>query len=232
MAFEDATKPDRCAGGGDVKLETDENGRRFLTFTERLTKTRTGEGQGRAFVPKAFEATDGEGRCPVKAFEEYAKHRPLVSCTDDAPFFLAINHQRKDGSPVWYSNAPLGMNKLGCLLASGCKAAGIQGKKTNHSARKTAIQRTLDAGCPPAYVAQMSGHKSVSSLASYADATVDVQRAMSWSMLEGVPFETQQGNKRQKLSSESSCEVGSTSVRFGASGLVLNNCSNITINMK
>lgn len=219
---------------GDVKVEADASGRRYLKFMERLTKTRTGEGQSRAFIPKAFESqAAGDGRCPVQAYEEYAKRRPPVSCVDDAPFFLAINHQRKSDNPIWFSNAPLGVNKLGSLLASGCHAAGIKGKKTNHSARKTAIQRTLDAGCPPAYVAQMSGHKSVSSLANYTDATVDVQRAMSLSILEGAPFEIEQRNKRQKVALESSSDDGKIPVNFRALGqLVFNNCSGITINMK
>lgn len=218
---------------GDVSLHSDESGRQYLKFQERLTKTRNGECNGRAFVPKAFGSMDGDSdRCPVKAYKEYAKRRPHTACGEKSPFFLAINHQRKEDSHAWFANAPLGINKLGSLLSTGCQSAGISGKKTNHSARKTAIQRTLDAGCPPAYVAQMSGHSSVVSLQSYTDATIDVQRAMSRSMLQGVPFEVQNNAKRQRTNSEEGASDKSHTMTSAPGQFVFNNCSHVTINMK
>ena len=51
---------------GDVALKSDSEGKQYLEFSERLTKTRTGaEASGsRAFPPKAFQA-DNQERCPV-----------------------------------------------------------------------------------------------------------------------------------------------------------------------
>ena len=83
------------------------------------------------------------------------------------------------------------MARLGELLKTGCAEA----QKTNHSVRKTATKRALDAGCPPAYVAQVLGHKNVASLANYADADLDVQKAIAASTLNGDAFDVK---KRQK----------------------------------
>ena len=47
---------------GDVKLKVDSNGKEFLEFNERLTKTRKGGGGGsRAFAPKVFAMGGGTG---------------------------------------------------------------------------------------------------------------------------------------------------------------------------
>ena len=90
----------------------------------------------------------------MRLYKDYAKRRPDTACSPDSPFFLAIIHKRKEGSDVWFANAPLGKNTLGSLLKTGCQAVGIPGKRTNHSVRKTAVKRMLDAGCPAEYAAQ------------------------------------------------------------------------------
>ena len=52
-------------------------------------------------------------------------------------------------------------------------------EKKNHSARKTAIQTLLHATVEPTAVMQLSGHKIVQSLNSYAHLSQEQQRAMS-----------------------------------------------------
>ena len=175
---------------GDIVLKLDENGDEFLEFVERDTKTRKGDQSAgsRAFAPKIFKNEENPDRCPVMFYKEYARRRPKEANSDDAPFYLAVNHKRKENSEVWYMNAPLGKNMLGNLLKMGCEKAGVTGKKTNHSVRKTGTKRTLDAGCPPAYVAQLMGHKDVRSLQNYADADINVQRAIAASALSGTAF--------------------------------------------
>ena len=86
--------------------------------------------------------------------------------TPEAPFFLAINHQRKTDNPVWYRRAPLGKNEIGKFLSKAATNAGIEGNITNHSVRKTCISRLMDADIPTNYVAQLSGHKNLKSLDS------------------------------------------------------------------
>ena len=50
---------------------------------------------------------------------------------------------------------------------------------TNHSGRKTGVKRLLDENVSPQYIAQLTGHKSVGSLASYAEADIIMQKKMS-----------------------------------------------------
>ena len=41
---------------GDVKMMTTATGEQYLEYNERLTKTRTGQGDSRPFAPKMFAA--------------------------------------------------------------------------------------------------------------------------------------------------------------------------------
>lgn len=169
---------------GDVELKTSSDGE-YLEYTERLTKTRRGASSGRAFQPRIFPLHD-RNRCPVEAFKLYASKRPTNS--ECPKFYLAVNYSfEKSGN--WYKNSPLGVHSLGNLLSSAAKIAQIEGKKiVNHSARKTAIKRLLDGGCPESYVTQLTGHKSVSSLASYSEACQTVQRKMARTVTESSDF--------------------------------------------
>ena len=51
------------------------------------------------------------------------------------------------------------------------QSAGLKGKFTNHSVRKTSCTNLLQAGVPPTLIQQISGHKNVSSLSNYATAS-------------------------------------------------------------
>jgi len=67
----------------------------------------------------------------------------------------------------------MGKNKIGEFLSSVTKnlpmSTGV--KFTNHSVRKTCIKTLLDSGVSHSNVAQLSGHKSLKSLDSYAVAS-------------------------------------------------------------
>ena len=52
-------------------------------------------------------------------------------------------------------------------------------KVSNHSVRKTSIERLLDANFPENYVMQLSGHKNIQSLSAYKSASLGHQRQMS-----------------------------------------------------
>ena len=173
----------------DVELKREGNGLEFLEFTERLTKTRRGTNAGRAFPPKMFPAND-KTRCPIEAYKRYQSSRPKPKDGEScSKFYLAVNHQyQRTGN--WFKNAPLGVNSIKLFMKQAANIAGIKEKKiTNHSVRKTAVKRLLDNGCPPTYVAQLTGHKQVSSLASYTETCTDVQKKMAKTLLEKTPFQ-------------------------------------------
>ena len=175
---------------GDILLKQDDRGEEYLEFHERLTKARSGgsAADSRSFTPKAWKNREDPARCPVECYRRFIEHRPEGMMDANSPFYLAIKHNRRPEDPIWFSKGPLGKNTLTQMMKSGCEKAGVEGRKTNHSARKTCVKRALDAGCPREYVAQLTGHKSVASLENYVEADIHVQRAMCGSVMRGVNF--------------------------------------------
>ena len=160
---------------GDVTLKTGETGE-FIEFNERTTKTRNGESGHRAFQPKIF-ATNTD-KCPVTAYKLFAKKRPESMLLPDAPFFISpITSPIND--EIWYKNLPMGINKLASIMKTMANKAGLKGRFTNHSVRKTMCSNLLHSGVHPNDVAQLSGHKNVASLNSYATASMQKQLEMS-----------------------------------------------------
>ena len=83
---------------GDVKLCEDAKGNEYLEYTERQTKTRSGveTSNVRKVLPKMF--LTGSERDPVAVNKIYREKRPENMLSDDAPFYLAVNHTRKKDS--------------------------------------------------------------------------------------------------------------------------------------
>ena len=77
---------------GDVQLRQITNGEEFLEYSERQTKTRTGENPRdvRQIKPKMF-SVPGSEKDPVAVYKLYAKKRPTEMNDNDAPFYLLEN---------------------------------------------------------------------------------------------------------------------------------------------
>ena len=88
-------KEQRDLQWGDVVLKKDKEGKEYLEFTERQTKTPTGENpmNRRSVKPRMYEnLTAGPEGNPVFLYKLYKAKRP-ESCMDhSAPFYLGINH--------------------------------------------------------------------------------------------------------------------------------------------
>lgn len=162
---------------GDVILKEDSKGEAYLEFSERLSKTRKGSGDTRAFNPKAWAC--GSDRCPVYIYNVYNSRKPKHMLADGKPYYLAINHMRKPNADIWFSSAPLGHNSITKLMKTAGVRAGIQRNLTNHIVRKTSITTLVQAGVPFSMIAQHSGHKNVDSIRHYAVASVGQQKVMS-----------------------------------------------------
>lgn len=187
---------------GDVELTEDpDTGNEVLAWlAERGSKTRHGKENGhrRAFTPTV--QANNTIKCPVKLWKKFQSHRPKQMNEAQSPFFLAINHNRPTDSPVWFKNCPLGKNQIGMFLSKAVECGHLSGfkKVANHSVRKTSIGRLLDANVPETFVAQLSGHKSLSSLGHYKVPSAKHQRAMS-----SVLSTQNMGNYEQNLPSSS-----------------------------
>ena len=162
---------------GDLELHVDERGNEYLQWNERLTKTRSGQpNKVRAFTPKLW-ANDNKARCPIQLFKKFLANRPKEAMEKNSPFFLSVNHLRKDGS-AWYKKSAMGESYLGKILKTMCQKAGVTGKKTNHSIRKTMCTNLIQAGVSPLLVQQLSGHENLQSLNNYGTASKSQQKMM------------------------------------------------------
>ena len=156
---------------GDLRRGQNSQGIKYIEFLERDSKTMDGSGKNdfRSTVPRIY--SDGTDRDPISIFDKYIEHRPQESCTEESPLYLTpipAKRLRAD-EIVWYYNTPMGQNTLGQLMKNACAAAGIEGKKTNHSLRKTTVKTLQKANVPPHKIIQMTGHKNPASLQSYDD---------------------------------------------------------------
>ena len=149
---------------------------RQLTW-ERLTKTRTGGEDSRAFRPKMFAV--GGDRCPIELYKHYESHRPSSMKGKDSPFYLGIKIHRSTYDPLWYVAQPMGKNKIQDIVPEMARNAGIKAKLTNHSLRHMTCQNLLSSGISPTVVIQLTGHKNVNSLQNYIVADDKQQQTMS-----------------------------------------------------
>lgn len=107
---------------GDVELLKDQDGAEYVQFTERQTKTRTGESvESRTIPPRMFATTglDDDPRDPVSAYKKYRDVRPCGMNGPDTPFFLGVRHTvNNHGS--WFLQQPMGESTLGAILKKAC----------------------------------------------------------------------------------------------------------------
>ena len=83
----------------------------------------------------------------------------------DSSFYLSVNYfKRETHASVegknWFKAQPMGVNKLNNIMKDMTQAPGISGK-TNHSGRKTLVQKLQDSGVPPNQMIQITGHKNL-----------------------------------------------------------------------
>ena len=94
---------------GDVQLRQTTNGEEFLEYSERQTKTRTGENPRdvRQIKPKMF-SVPGSEKDPVAAYKLCVKEMPTEMNDNDASFYLAVNNfTKKESSNPWFKKSPL-----------------------------------------------------------------------------------------------------------------------------
>ena len=174
-----------------MELCTDEDGDEFLCHRkERQTKTRVGGDPKdlRKFKPKVWNNKDNKKRCPVEAYKVFQQNRPKEMDRSDAPFFLAINHQRNPSNPshCWFKNCPQVKNQLYKLvpnMKANCPALSDGRKLTNHSVRKNLLQKCNDMGLAPTATVQISGHKNVQSINSYSKLNEQQQKKISTALI-------------------------------------------------
>ena len=96
------------------RLEIDENGRRYISYTEGLSKTRN---KGLNFKPRLISPKMYENkteRCPVAFFLLFKSKRP-VELRNMGPFYLTVIDAPL--TDVWYKNQAMGVNTINTMLS-------------------------------------------------------------------------------------------------------------------
>ena len=165
---------------GDFEWVMDTNGQvDHIVWTEREIKTRHGNNTRRAFAPKLWPNTEKPGHCSIRAMELYPDKRPAHIRTADSPFYLAINYNRPKVTSVWFKGNPMGVDTIGKFMRRMSAKAGLVGRFTNHSVRRSMCTQLVQAGVDSVLVTQLSGHKSVNNISGYATASLEQQQDMA-----------------------------------------------------
>ena len=140
---------------------------------------------------------------------------------------------------VWFSEQPVGHNKLQKTVARLCKAAEITGFKTNHSLRATTATRLFHHNVDEQLIMQRTGHTSIDGVRSYKRPCMKQQQRISQLLNSGSERETSSLHSLSLLPNHHEHVEIQSSVKDGASinqpmsldSLIFNPCSSITINI-
>ena len=98
----------------DFQFKKDDFGNEFMTFAERIIKTRQSglHEKHRLIQPKLF-STD-TSRCPVNILKLYLSTRPS-QLRSSGPLYLSIIHKPVSNS-LWYENVPMGQDTINSIM--------------------------------------------------------------------------------------------------------------------
>ena len=86
---------------GDVKVEQNKDGVKYLTSRERETKTRQGQTTNDTKdLIRVYADPEQPQYCPVTIFEAFKSHRPSEMCKDGSPFYL--QPKPSSSGDIWY----------------------------------------------------------------------------------------------------------------------------------
>ncbi|XP_078364213.1 uncharacterized protein KIAA1958-like [Oculina patagonica] len=159
----------------DFSIRTDSSGVRYVCkVKDELTKNRRENDEAQE-SQTMFET--GGPLCPVLSFEKY------VSRLNPKNEFLFQRHKKAvdESDEVWYDNMVVGERTLGDKMKKLSIAAKLSFVYTNHSIRATAITILDECGYEARHIMALSGHKSESSIRSYASQT---SLSTNWKMSE------------------------------------------------
>lgn len=143
----------------------------------------------------------------------------------DSPFYLAAIIS--PSSQIWYKKQPLGKNSLGSFMKSMSEAAGLTGRHTNHSVRRTMISTLRKENVEPLDIIALAGQRNLKSLDSYSSTSTEQQKNMSLKLINYI--QAQEAPKKSLVENQVKSpkvtpqqnEVGGKNVFSGA---VFNNC--------
>lgn len=157
----------------------DEN-HNFIEMRDKMTKNHKGD---------VYDEKSQGGRiyksdhilCPFASFMKYLS---VLNPMCDAVFQRPKSKENLKDSNIWYDNSPLGKHTLGEKMKRLSEESGLSRSYTNHCLRATTI--TLLDIFEARHVMTISGHKSESSIRSYARTDDDQKQRMARRITESI----------------------------------------------
>ena len=121
-------------GRHNIKTRWLDGGCKYLEFSERQTKKRTGENPRdiRTVKPKHLANMNNPDRCPIIIYKKYAEIRPTGFSEPNHPFFIAtttVHHPSPQ--EIWFKRNPVGVNKLSSMMKQMVERAGLNPDKNS-----------------------------------------------------------------------------------------------------
>ena len=120
---------------------------------------------------------------------------------------------------IWYTTIPIGT--LQQKFSKMCQAAGIVGRKTNHSLRATAASEMFARQIPEKLIQERTGHRSLEALRTYERSNEEQHRAVSSVLCDSKPSMYSQQIFQSAKSRTLSIHGPSTSAPAQPSGLAM-----------
>ncbi len=161
-----------------ISLQETTSEAKYLQYMEDVSKTRQGGLRHRRIEPKcvrAYENRSHLSRCIVRLYQKYVSHRPTDERCSSAFYLRPL---QKPMGIVWYSCQPVGINQLAKTVQRLCTAAGLSGRRTNHSLRATAASRLYAHQIDEQLICETTGHRS-SAVRRYKRTNDDQKKAVS-----------------------------------------------------
>lgn len=135
--------------------------------------------------------------CPMRIVEKYIRLLPRSGVKHN----IYLHSLRRTKPSQWYSETPLGINKVRSVVKEMLKDAGLDGFFTNYSLHRTAATCLFQAGQNVKLIKEITGH--VSDAVEKYEITSDKQRMDLSSIIQG-----EQIGEEPKRKEESRGEVG------------------------
>ncbi len=144
-----------------ICVKVNDEGKKYLEYTEDMnSKSNQGGLKHRSCKPKVMRAYGNRNfdRDLVRLYAKYCGLLPKqAKCLALYKYPLCSTYL----SPkVWYTDKPVGVNKLHDTVKGLMLAAGVDGHYTNHSLRVTAVTRMFSKGIEEKIIKEQTGHKS------------------------------------------------------------------------
>ena len=142
-----------------IKRGIDSSNKDCLIFTEDVSKCRRGGIKSLSQPGKvvyAYHNEEDHDRCIVCLYDLFISKRPPGAREDS--LFLAANTGKNTCKEKWYKNMALGHNSIANIVKT--LTAGLPGRYTNQSLRRTGATRLFQAGFEEDLICRKTGHKS------------------------------------------------------------------------